>query len=93
MDINDCLIIAGKAYRQLRSTKAEIASNSDAFPNGAGKIDKSMEIALCEAIISNVRGLLAQQRLELLFQADGEATAHVPNALRGSEYDEGTHYE
>ena len=93
MKTSECLIVAGIAQRQLLVLNRQTRKERGTFPNGPDDLNVPQEIAVCESIIAMMRGLLAGSLLELSFTSDGRAIAKAPDALSGTEYDNGTFRE
>jgi hypothetical protein len=91
--IESYLTIAGTAQRRLAEVDSEVTATQTAFPNGPDHTHLVQEIATCEAIVAIARAMLSAQMLQLRFTADGRAVAQAPDALRNSEYDQGSHDE
>ena len=93
MKTSECLTIAGIAHRRLQALNRQTKSQRGTFPNGSDNLDVPQEAAMCESMIATMRGLLAVSLLELSFTSKGRAIAKAPDALHGTEYDNGTHRE
>jgi hypothetical protein len=91
--IQSYLTIAGIAHRRTVEVRSEIEANPTAFPIGPDDTHLVQEIAICEAIIASVTGLLSAQMLQLEFTHEERARAVAPPSLKEGDYDQGTHEE